>query len=132
MRGSSTAPTPLSRSGCASPSRWRGTRGRRSRTRWRPWPARDGRERGPSAPTWSPPRRSRCSAATASRSSARDEVLSPEETRVVLFTLGVAALATLVILPPGVAAALLLACYRRPGKGLLETLLSLPLVLPST
>ncbi len=59
-------------------------------------------------------------------------MLSPEETRVVLFTLGVAALATLVILPPGVAAGLLLARYRGPGKGLVETLLSLPLVLPPT
>ena len=57
-------------------------------------------------------------------------MLSPEETRVVLFTLGVAALATLLILPPGVAAGLLLARYRGPGKGLVETLLSLPLVLP--
>jgi molybdate transport system permease protein len=59
-------------------------------------------------------------------------VLSPEETRVVLFTLGVGALATVVILPPGVAVALLLARYRGPGKGLLETVLSLPLVLPPT
>ncbi len=59
-------------------------------------------------------------------------MLSPEETRVVLFTLGVAALATLLILPPGVAAGLLLARYRGPGKGLVETLLSLPLVLPPT
>ena len=59
-------------------------------------------------------------------------MLSPEETRVVLFTLGVGALATVVILPPGVAVALLLARYRGPGKGLLETVLSLPLVLPPT
>jgi molybdate transport system permease protein len=59
-------------------------------------------------------------------------VLTPEEAHVVLFTLGVAALATVVILPPGVAVALLLARYRGPGKGFLETLLSLPLVLPPT
>jgi molybdate transport system permease protein len=44
----------------------------------------------------------------------------------------VAALSTLVILPPGVAAAFALARYRGPGKGALETLLSLPLVLPPT
>jgi len=51
---------------------------------------------------------------------------------IVLFTLQMAALATLVILVPGVAAALALARYRGPGKGALETLLSLPLVLPPT
>jgi molybdate transport system permease protein len=44
----------------------------------------------------------------------------------------VATLSTLVILPPGVAAALALARYRGPGKGVLETLLALPLVLPPT
>jgi molybdate transport system permease protein len=37
-----------------------------------------------------------------------------------------------VILPPGVAVALALARYRGPGKGAIETLLSLPLVLPPT
>lgn len=46
--------------------------------------------------------------------------------------MGVAALSTLLILPPGIAAALALARYRGPGKGALETLLSLPLVLPPT
>jgi len=59
-------------------------------------------------------------------------VLTAEEIRTVLFTLQVAGLATLVILPFGVAAALLLARYQGPGKGALETLLSLPLVLPPT
>jgi molybdate transport system permease protein len=44
----------------------------------------------------------------------------------------VATLSTLVILPPGVAAALTLARFRGPGKGVLETLLALPLVLPPT
>jgi molybdate transport system permease protein len=44
----------------------------------------------------------------------------------------VAALSTLVLLPPGIAAALALARFRGPGKGALETLLSLPLVLPPT
>ncbi len=51
---------------------------------------------------------------------------------VVLFTFGVAALSTLVILPFGLAAALALARYRGPGKGAIETLLALPLVLPPT
>jgi molybdate transport system permease protein len=44
----------------------------------------------------------------------------------------VAALSTVLILPIGVAAALGLARYRGPGKGALETLLSLPLILPPT
>jgi molybdate transport system permease protein len=48
------------------------------------------------------------------------------------FSLATAAGATLLILPPAVAAALALARYRGPGKGLIETLLSLPLVLPPT
>ena len=43
-----------------------------------------------------------------------------------------AALSTLVLLPFGIAAALALARFRGPGKGALETLLSLPLVLPPT
>jgi molybdate transport system permease protein len=59
-------------------------------------------------------------------------VLTPAEIALVFFTLKVAALGTLLILPPGIAAALLLARYRGPGKGLLETALSLPLVLPPT
>jgi molybdate transport system permease protein len=59
-------------------------------------------------------------------------VLTPEEIGVVWLTLKVASLSTLLILPPGIAAALLLAHYRGPGKGALVTLLSLPLVLPPT
>jgi len=55
-----------------------------------------------------------------------------EEIRIVIFTIEMAALATLLILVPGVAAAFLLARYRGPGKGALDTLLSLPLVLPPT
>jgi molybdate transport system permease protein len=51
---------------------------------------------------------------------------------VVFFTLRMASLATLVVIVPGVAAALLLARYRGPGKGAVETFLSLPLVLPPT
>jgi molybdate transport system permease protein len=55
-----------------------------------------------------------------------------EEGGIVLFTLGIAALSTLVILPPGIAVALALARYRGPGRSVLETALSLPLVLPPT
>jgi molybdate transport system permease protein len=59
-------------------------------------------------------------------------VPTPEELEVVLFTLRIAALGTLLILPLGVAAAFGLARYRGPGKSVIETLLSLPLVLPPT
>ena len=45
-------------------------------------------------------------------------------------TVAWAALATLVMLPPGVAVAWLLARRRFPGRVLLETVVSLPLVLP--
>ena len=55
-----------------------------------------------------------------------------EDLQIVFFTLRIAALATVLILAPGVAAALLLARYRGPGKAALETVLSLPLVLPPT
>jgi molybdate transport system permease protein len=55
-----------------------------------------------------------------------------DDLRVVVFTLQVAALSTLLILPAGVALALALARYHGPGKGALETVLSLPLVLPPT
>ena len=58
--------------------------------------------------------------------------MGAEEIRIVIFTIEMAALATLLILVPGVAAAFLLARYRGPGKGALDTLLSLPLVLPPT
>jgi len=55
-----------------------------------------------------------------------------DELRIVAFTVEMAALATAVILVPGVAAAFFLARYRGPGKGAVDTLLSLPLVLPPT
>lgn len=55
-----------------------------------------------------------------------------EELRVVAFTLRMAATATALVLVPGVAAALVLARYRGPLRGALDTLLSLPLVLPPT
>jgi len=44
----------------------------------------------------------------------------------------VAALSTLLMLPAGIAVALGLARYRGPGKGAIETFLSLPLILPPT
>ena len=59
-------------------------------------------------------------------------MLTPEELEVVLFTLRIAALGTLLILPIGVAVAFALARYRGPGKSAIETVLSLPLVLPPT
>ena len=59
-------------------------------------------------------------------------MLTRDEAEVVLFTLEAAALATILILPPGLAAALALARYQGPGKGAIETVLSLPLILPPT
>ena len=59
-------------------------------------------------------------------------MLAAADLDVVLFTLRVAALSTALNLVPALAAALLLARWRGPGKGLLETLLALPLVLPPT
>jgi len=59
-------------------------------------------------------------------------VPTAEDLGVVFFTLRIAALGTLLILPGGIAAALLLARYRGPGKAIVETVLSLPLVLPPT
>ncbi|WP_163995142.1 molybdate ABC transporter permease subunit [Pyxidicoccus caerfyrddinensis] len=50
----------------------------------------------------------------------------------VFFTVTVAAVATLLILPPGVAVAYALARWDGPGKGLVETVLALPMVLPPT
>jgi molybdate transport system permease protein len=55
-----------------------------------------------------------------------------EEWGIVLFTLRVAALGTLLILPLGVAAAALLARGRGPMRTVLDTVFSLPLVLPPT
>ncbi len=49
---------------------------------------------------------------------------------VAVFTAGMAALATAVMLPPGLAVAWVLARRRFPGHAVLETLVSLPLVLP--
>lgn len=55
-----------------------------------------------------------------------------EALEVVLFTLRIAALGTALLLVPGIAAAWALARYDGVGKGALETLLALPLVLPPT
>lgn len=56
--------------------------------------------------------------------------MSAEAWQVTWFTLGVAALSTLAILPFGVALAWLLARRDWPGKSLVETFVALPLVIP--
>ncbi len=56
--------------------------------------------------------------------------MTTEDWRIVTFTLGVSALGTLLILPPGVALAWLLARRAWPGKTLVETFVTLPLVMP--
>lgn len=56
--------------------------------------------------------------------------MSSGEWAILGFTLRTAALATLLIVPPGLAVAWLLARRRWPGKSLVETLVALPLVLP--
>jgi molybdate transport system permease protein len=58
--------------------------------------------------------------------------VAAEDFGVVLFTLQMAALSTILILPPGIALGLLVARYHGPGRGALDTVLSLPLVLPPT
>jgi molybdate transport system permease protein len=58
--------------------------------------------------------------------------MGSEELRVVVFTLEMALVSTAAVLVPGVAAGLMLARYRGPARGALDTLLSLPLVLPPT
>ena len=52
------------------------------------------------------------------------------EWQIIWFTAWVSALATVCILPFGLAAAWLLARRDWPGKSLIETLISLPLVMP--
>ena len=56
--------------------------------------------------------------------------MTPEDAQVILFTLSMSALGTLLILPPGIALAWTLARGRWPGKALVETLTSLPLIMP--
>ena len=53
-----------------------------------------------------------------------------EQWQIVWFTAWVSACSTLMILPLGLAAAWVLARYGWPGKSLVETLISLPLVMP--
>ena len=57
-------------------------------------------------------------------------MLTPDEWGVVAFSVRVAALSTLLIAPPGLALAWLLARRRWPGKAIVETLVALPLVMP--
>jgi molybdate transport system permease protein len=56
--------------------------------------------------------------------------MTAEEWQIVWFTAWVSALSTAVILPAGLGTAWMLARYRWPGKSLVETLISLPLVMP--
>ena len=56
--------------------------------------------------------------------------MSAEEWQIVWFSAWVSALSTLIILPPGVALAWLLARHEWRGKSLVETFVSLPLVMP--
>ena len=56
--------------------------------------------------------------------------MSHEEWQIVWFTAWVSALSTIIILPFGLGVAWLLARYDWPGKSLVETFISLPLVMP--
>jgi molybdate transport system permease protein len=56
--------------------------------------------------------------------------MTAEEYQIVAFSLAMALLGTLLILPPGVTLGWLLARKQWPGKTLVETLVALPLVLP--
>src|SRR5580658_9386518 len=56
--------------------------------------------------------------------------MSADEWQIVWFTAWVSALSTMVILPGGLAAAWLLARHDWPGKSLVETFVTLPLVMP--
>jgi molybdate transport system permease protein len=56
--------------------------------------------------------------------------MSGSEWQIVWFTAWISALSTLVILPPGLAIAWLLARGNWPGKSIVETIVSLPLVMP--
>src|ERR1041385_6648742 len=56
--------------------------------------------------------------------------MSADDWQIVWFTAWVSALSTVVILPFGLAAGLLLARRNWPGKSVVETVISLPLVMP--
>ena len=62
--------------------------------------------------------------------SALADAMTAEHLQIIRFTVLVAVAATVLMLPPGVALAWLLARGRFRGKALLETLVTLPLVLP--
>jgi molybdate transport system permease protein len=56
--------------------------------------------------------------------------LGHEEWQAIRFTLGACTLSTLLIIPPALATAWLLARHRWPGKSIVETFVTLPLVMP--
>ena len=56
--------------------------------------------------------------------------MTPAEWQITFFTAGIAAMSTLAILPFGIALAWLLAKFDWPGKSLVETLVTLPMVMP--
>lgn len=56
--------------------------------------------------------------------------MSPAEWQIIWFTTWVSALSTVLILPFGLALAWALARYEWPGKSVVETLITLPLVMP--
>jgi len=56
--------------------------------------------------------------------------MTAEEYQIIAFSVAMALLGTLVILPPGIALGWLLARKQWPGKALVETCVALPLVLP--
>jgi molybdate transport system permease protein len=56
--------------------------------------------------------------------------MSVEEWQIVWFTAWVSALSTIAILPFGLGVAWLLARYDWPAKSIVETIISLPLVMP--
>lgn len=58
--------------------------------------------------------------------------MTAEDLGILLLTLRVAAISTLAIAPPGLAAGWALARWRGKGRAVVETVLSLPLVLPPT
>jgi len=58
--------------------------------------------------------------------------VTSEDLSILWLTIRVAAIATVLILPVGIACGWLLARWRGPGRILVETVLSLPLVLPPT
>ena len=56
--------------------------------------------------------------------------MNPDLLSVVVFSIGMATISTIVMLPPGIVLAWLLARGSLPGRTVVETLVSLPLVLP--